>query len=124
VESFKNLLVTNHKARKAEIYKKAFLYSVDSIHVFTNYGPQLSDEDIMRKTILHVFILGKKSLNLLFPESAGKLGKTILNVFFNKDKIMNKSPKDLLHQMSSNLLKNFLFKCRSEFHISCYGPNR
>jgi hypothetical protein len=52
----------------------------------------------MGKTILHVFILiWKKSLKLLFPESAGKLGKTILNVFFNKDKIMNKSPKDLLH---------------------------
>jgi hypothetical protein len=72
----------------------------------------------MGKTILHVFIFGKKSLKLLFSESTGKLGKTILNVFFNKDKkIMNKSTKDPLHQMSSNLHRNFLFKCRSEFHI-------
>jgi hypothetical protein len=78
----------------------------------------------MGKTILHVFLIyWKKSLKLLFPESTGKLWKTILNVFFNKDKIMNKSPRDPPHQMSSNenlntnLNRNFLFKCRSEFHI-------
>jgi hypothetical protein len=64
-----------------------------------------------------MFILGKNLYKLLFPESTGKLGKTILNVFFNKDKIMNKSPKDPPHQMSSNLHRDFLFKCRSEFHM-------
>jgi hypothetical protein len=116
VGSFKHLLLTNHKARKAEIYKKAFLYSVDSIQVFINYGPQWSGHN-GENHFTCVYIGRKKSLKLLFPESAGKLGKTILNVFFNKDKILNKSPKDLLHQMSSNLHRNFLFKCRSEFHI-------
>jgi hypothetical protein len=56
---------------------------------------------------------GKKSLKL-FLESTGKLGKTILNVFFNKDKIMNKSPKDL--EISClNAEVNF---------ILCYGPKR
>jgi hypothetical protein len=77
----------------------------------------------MERTISACVYIGKKSLNL-FPESAGKLGKAILNVFFNKDKIMNnfKSPQDPLHQMSSNLHRNFLFKCRNEFHIMPWPP--
>jgi hypothetical protein len=72
----------------------------------------------MGKTILHVFILVKK-IKLLFPESACKLRETILNVFFNKEKIMNKSPKHLLQiciEIScSNAEVNF---------ILCYGHKR
>jgi hypothetical protein len=75
-----------------------------------------------RKPFLHVFILEKKSLKPFFPESAGKLGKTILDMFFNKDNIINKSSQDLLHQMSSDLHRNFMFKCRNEFHIMPWPP--
>jgi hypothetical protein len=35
---------------------------------------------------------------------------------------MNKSPQDPLHQMSSNLHRSFLFKCKNEFHIMPWPP--
>jgi hypothetical protein len=76
----------------------------------------------MGKTIFTCVYIGKKSLKLFFPESAGRLVKTILNMFFNEDKIINKSPEDPLHQLSSNLHRDFLSKCRNEFHIMPWSP--
>jgi hypothetical protein len=61
----------------------------------------------------------------VFGGGGGQLGQHLGKSFFKcifKDKIMNNSPQDALHQMDSNLHKSFLFKCRNEFHIMAWPP--
>jgi hypothetical protein len=49
----------------------------------------------MGKTILHMFILGKKIFKTPFSRINRQIRENHFNgFFFNKDKIMNKSPKD------------------------------
>jgi hypothetical protein len=60
VGSFKNLL-TNHKARKAQIYTKASRNTANSS--CTNHGPGGWVEPGWRKPFLHVFILEKNLLS-------------------------------------------------------------
>ena len=57
-----------------------------------------------------VISMGKKR-----GQSGSHKAKLFLNVFLYV-RLLKKS-QDLLHQISSNFLRSFVFKCRKKFHI-------
>jgi hypothetical protein len=80
VGSFKNLLLTNHCARRAHIYMKAFWYNVDSI-LFKPWSPGVG-RGHNRENHIYMCLYWKK--NLLLQNQLANFNQTWYKSFLNK----------------------------------------